>query len=220
MEVRRNGGRRRLIYAFALLLCTLGIGARMPFTPATHREYVSASQKVGQAQNSAQGRYLGLPHGGVVPSRLRQRANFAALRSRPEGLPQEIVQIMHGTHRFGMRWPLAQKLPDALGQEVWVVPGHGHLCLLLHRAGAATLHASCATDRMALKHGLTMITLKTMKQGSTLHHFRSIIGLVPDRVRQVLLPASDGRKRLPVSTHHSFAWTDSSSAVPDELIFR
>lgn len=138
-----------------------------------------------------------------------QSQRFALLRGRPEPLPRALRRVLRKPS-FGGNWNLAQRLPTREG-AYWIVPGSGHLCIV-HRIpedqSAATI---CMTTAQTLGHGIAEVTIAS---GS-----RTIVGMAPDRVAEVLVRTRGVTERSVVE-HGVFVLHGEGSDPPDAIDVR
>jgi hypothetical protein len=146
----------------------------------------------------------------------RQLANFALLRTRPEGLPARTQRIL-GTPTFGLNWRLAQRIPVALPGAYWLVPGNGYLCVVAQEGmGVGT---TCAPTSEAVEHGIASITVTPPGPASHIPPSRLIVGVAPDGAREVLVHTHGAIATVPV-VDEVFVLRDSVAAPPDFLTVR
>lgn len=147
-----------------------------------------------------------------VPDALQ--ADFALLRTPPDGLPASIRKILH-TPTYGMNWKLARRLPIKAFVHIWVVPGNGFICLISQQtqASAGTI---CETTHEALNHGIATIFLSGGGVDITPLR-RTIVGIAPDGTREVIANTQGSLARIYV-THGIFIHRDKSANPPDRLI--
>lgn len=145
----------------------------------------------------------------------RQRARFALLRTRPEGLPATVRQILRRP-TAGMGWALAQRIPVALPGAYWLVPGRGQLCVVdrgsLGNPGVGTV---CARTAQALVHGVASITVARPHPGAP-RPARLIVGVAPDGAHEARVHTRGRVERAPVADA-VFVVRDATLAPPDEI---
>lgn len=146
-----------------------------------------------------------------LPTR-EQAADFAVLRTQPEGLPANVRRLLR-LPIGGLDRDLAQQVPFGLSGTYWLLPGTQHMCLVSSTPGAPGIATVCATSEDALRHGVAVTTLN--RRAGT----RLVAGVVPDGTRTVLVrtgkidssvAAADGR----------FTLQDASGAPVDRLVLR
>jgi hypothetical protein len=143
-----------------------------------------------------------------------QWVNFSVLRGAPEGLPGSMRQRMrHPT--FGMSWRLAQRLPFPNYGSFWLVPANGFLCLLGQRPGV--VNQVCGRTRQVLVHGLFIAFLGAGAEKLVYGTRRFIIGVVPDRIREVLI-VTDGSRVGASVIDNAFVQRNNLSDPPSRLI--
>ncbi len=152
----------------------------------------------------------------------RQRAAFALLRTRPEGLPPATRRLL-GAPIFGIDWRLAQRIPVALPGAYWLVPGNGHLCVVEQGSmGSPGAGTTCASTADAVAHGIADITVKGAAPGAASAHVaraRLIVGVAPDGAREVLVHTRGRVATVPV-VGEIFVLRDAVAAAPDFLRVR
>lgn len=129
----------------------------------------------------------------------RQRASFALFRTPPEPLPWPMRQAMRRPI-YGINWDLAQRLPIRDPARSWAVPGAGYICILsleIHR-GRGAVGATCASTEAALDHGLATTLLSDRGSGASQRSHRVIVGIAPDRAREVVADGSGSTVRIAV----------------------
>jgi hypothetical protein len=148
----------------------------------------------------------------------RQLAGFELFRTRPEGLPSEVRKFLTKPG-YPMQWGMAQLLPVRLKGKFWLVPGAGHLCLVVENEPIAGRF--CATTKNVLKHGVSAVFLRapgTPWFGTPGR--RLIVGVAPEGVRDVLI-LTDGKKgHAWVRSHGIFTLSDSVNDPPREILLR
>lgn len=114
-----------------------------------------------------------------------QRNVFQLFRSRPEGVPPSLRQVI-GRPIYGVNWSLGQAVRSFPSVRVWAVPGNGFVCLF-GRQGTDAASATCKTTKEATGQGiaLTLITAPVKMTGPRAVR-RSIIGIAPIGVTEVL----------------------------------
>jgi hypothetical protein len=144
----------------------------------------------------------------------RQLANFALLRTPPEGLPAAIQRVLRAPV-FGSNWKLAQRIPVTLSGVYWLVPGNGYLCVISQGSmGNPGIGTTCAQTSQALRHGVAAITVARAVPGSHVPPGRLIVGVAPDGARQVVVHTQGSVETVPV-IDEVFVLRDSMVAPPD-----
>lgn len=151
----------------------------------------------------------------VVKAQHRQLENFALLRTRPEGLPDWVRQRMRNPV-FGMNWSLAQRLPLPTYGAFWLVPANGYLCLVEQRY-QDTVYQTCRTTKEVVAHGLFLAFLGAGTERLVYGAHRFVVGIVPDRTREVLIEAERSHVRVP-AIGNTFVRRDNFSDSPNRLI--
>lgn len=139
-------------------------------------------------------------------------ANFALLRTSPDGLPPEVSRILNSPIS-GMRWDLAQRVPLSLPGSYWLAPGAEALCIVATTPESPAVGTVCARVKQALRYGVTNASLDT-KSGK-----RIVVGVVPDGTRTALVRTDASTASVPVRKG-SFVLRDSVNAPPDEVTLR
>jgi hypothetical protein len=114
----------------------------------------------------------------------RQLANFALLRTRPEGLPAGVREILR-TPALGMRWALAQRMPVDVPGDYWLVPGAGYLCIFNQTPASPGVGAVCATTAQVIGHGMATVAIPRRADLTPSGASRLIVGVAPDRARRI-----------------------------------
>jgi hypothetical protein len=149
----------------------------------------------------------------------RQRANFALLRTRPEGLPARVRRLLKAPI-VGMNWSLAQRIPVNLAGAYWLVPGNGHLCIVDQGSlGNPAAGTSCARTADALAQGIASITVTRPHDGVYAEEARLIVGVAPDGADEVRIRTRDAVARAPVAGS-TFVLRDALVAPPDKISWR
>jgi hypothetical protein len=142
----------------------------------------------------------------------RLPANFALLRTPPEGIPAEVRQTLRAPVR-GMRWSLARRISIPLPGTYWLVPGVGHLCIVATTPDSPAVGTVCASVEEALRHSVANVSLDK-RSGE-----RLIVGVAPDGARRVVVRSGVSTSSARVR-EGNFVLRDSVSAPPDELMLR
>lgn len=142
-----------------------------------------------------------------------QRANFALFRTRPEGLPRSVRQVLRQP-RYGLNWALAQKLPVNTLAEIWAVPGNGFICLISQQK-EQVVGATCSTTKEVLSYGLATTFLNEASTG-VIRTMRVIVGMAPDRTREVIAHTRQSTVRIPV-VGGVFMRRDEGAEPPGQL---
>jgi hypothetical protein len=147
----------------------------------------------------------------------RQRASFAVFRTSPEPLPWSMRRAMRRPI-YGINWGLAQRLPIRDPARAWAVPGDGYICILglQVRHGRGAVGATCARTKAALAHGLAMTFLSGRGTGVVHASSRVIVGIAPDRAREVIAKAPKSTVRIPVVSG-IFIQRDTATYPPDRF---
>jgi hypothetical protein len=129
----------------------------------------------------------------------RQRASFAVFRTSPEPLPWSMRRAMRRPI-YGINWGLAQRLPIRVPARAWAVPGDGYICILSLqvRRGRRAVGATCDNTETALDHGLATTLLTEQGTGVLQRSYRVIVGIAPDRAREVVANGLGSTVRIAV----------------------
>lgn len=84
-----------------------------------------------------------------------------------------IRRLAANAKQFGLSADQARVLATVNGQQVWLIPGNGYLCIALEPVGDDSGGGSCQTEAVALRDGLSVSDSD------------SIYGILPDGVTQV-----------------------------------
>jgi hypothetical protein len=147
----------------------------------------------------------------------RQRASFAVFRTSPEPLPWSMRRAM-SRPIYGINWDLAQRLPISVPAHAWAVPGDGYICILSLqvRRGRGAVGATCDSTEGALDHGLGTTLLSEQGTGVLHKSHRVIVGIAPDRAREVVASGSGATVRIAVVSG-VFIRRDSAAYPPDRF---
>lgn len=177
-----------------------------------------ATQSTPQASPASRKPTPREPHAYRVIARVEHRllANFALLRTRPEGLPALVQRVLRAP-TFGLNWKLAERIPVALPSAYWLVPGNGYLCIVARESmGVGT---TCAPSSEALVHGIASITITPFRPTPGVRPSRLIVGVAPDGTHEVLVHTRGEVDTGPV-VNEVFVLRDSVDAPPDFLALR
>lgn len=120
-------------------------------------------------------------HSPEIEEREWLRANFRLVRTKPEGLPPSVANIMR---EAGPADALAraQRIPG-VSKPIWAVLLKDRLCLVAYVTDMI-IGTSCASEKQALRHGVATTSLRDESPGPA--GSRSVtVGLVPDGTRRV-----------------------------------
>ena len=198
--------------ALAAGTCVAACGTWKTSTASTRAS--SARVDAGAAAEAASDAYSVIAH--VEP---RQSANFALLRTQPEGLPARVRAALR-TPGFGVNWRLAQRIPVTLPGAYWLVPGNGYLCVVaMESLGTPGVSTTCAPTAHAVGHGIASIAISPPKPASSGPGSRLIVGVAPDRTREIRVHTHGSVETTPV-LEGIFVVRDSLAAPPDLLTLR
>jgi hypothetical protein len=202
--------------SLAVLSLLAGVGACGTSKTSDARRSDATTQSSPRASQASREATPSEPRAYRVIARAehRQLANFALLRTPPEGLPAGTQRILRAPI-FGVNWKLAQRIPVTLPGAYWVVPGNRYLCVIsLKSMGSPGAGTTCAQTSQALEHGIADITIARGSPGSRIPHGRLIVGVAPDGVREVLVHTHGSVATVPV-VDDVFALRDSATSPPD-----
>ena len=166
------------------------------------------------APNSSHSREASGPTQSISVVAARQRGSFSLLRSRPEGLPRAVAQILP-LSLYEMNFSLAQRIVGAPGRY-WAVPGNGLLCIASDVRGES-VGLTCAKTADAITRGVATTVIESTRhsKGGT---ERTIVGIAPDGVRQVRLFTGGLADTVLVGNENAFLLRDSKSRPPDRIV--
>lgn len=198
--------------AILLLTCISACGASSTNQASLYNRTPSSPPGASNINN---------PQGVGVVARVedRQRANFALLRTPPEGLPTAVRRVLRNPV-FGSNWNLAQRIPATASGAYWLLPGNGYMCVISDESmGSNTINTTCARALQARRHGIAAVTVTRAVPGSHLEAARLIVGLAPDGAHQVVVHTRGFTETVPVHDE-VFVLRDSIVAPPDFLMPR
>jgi len=147
-----------------------------------------------------------------------QRAHFALLRTRPEGLPPSVRRLVHpgGT---GVNPALAQRVPVVLPGRYWLLPGIGQLCLVSEVSGVQGAETVCGSTRQAIKEGIATISFPPVERAAPNRLARLLVGVAPDGAHEALVHTRGSVAVVPV-VQSVFVLRDSVRAPSDRIELR
>jgi hypothetical protein len=148
-----------------------------------------------------------------------QRAHFALLRTRPEGLPPHVRDLVH-PRGAGVNPALAQRIPVLVPGSYWLLPGIGQLCVVSQvpwLAGAGTI---CGSTRQALAEGIATVAFMPAGRAAAGAPTRLVVGVAPDGVRAALVHTHGAVAAVPVVRGGAFALRDAQRATSDFIELR
>jgi hypothetical protein len=145
----------------------------------------------------------------------QQLVNFALLRTRPEGLPASVREILRKP-TLGMRWALAQRMPVDVPGDYWLVPGAGHLCIVNQTPASPGVGVVCAATGQVLGHGMATVAIPRRADLTPTGAPRLIVGVAPDRARRVYVHTRRSVAAAPV-VDGLFVRRDAATVPPDFL---
>ena len=127
-----------------------------------------------------------------------QAKAFAILRTLPEGLTERTRRALRRP-LYGLNWELAQRLPVKADGDFWAVPGNTFLCIVAHNDNGLQVRTHCATTKSALTKGAftAFVRVRGIPWWGTPKR-QLILGVVPDRVRQVRARVGKSTVTVPV----------------------
>jgi len=122
----------------------------------------------------------------IVAAQPEQRRAFAVL-SQPAQTPPParraaIVRVLSASRPLGVNLALARRVRTGAGEDAWVVPGDGSVCVIRD----LTATAGCNTTREAIAHGMALL------ERDPLAHGYLLLGIVPNSVRRVRVRSDRG----------------------------
>ena len=138
-------------------------------------------------------------------------ANFALLRTPPDGVPFTVRQALAAVP--GVSWHLARRIPVSLSSKYWLVPGVAKICIVATTPSSPSIGTVCASVSQALHHGITNTLLNPISGK------RVIVGVVPAGTRTVLVRSGATTSSVH-ALHGRFVLRDSVAAPPDEFTLR
>lgn len=151
------------------------------------------------------------------PTRL-QRENFALLRTRPEGLPVHLRDLVR-TRDAAFNPALAQRIPVLLPGSWWLVPDGSQLCLVSEVPGTTGAGTVCGSTREALKEGIATISFAPAERTPAVAPTRLVVGVAPDDAREALVHTHGSVAAVPV-VGGVFVLRDSARAPSDFVELR
>lgn len=160
----------------------------------------------------------GSPHGAGEQPRVSPAttSSFALLRgpgtTLPKGMWFHLVQILHGGDHTKFRPTYVQRAHTA-GGVAWVFVDDRSVCLAEGHRGSV----ACTNARRARSEGVTLGTFTPPSARVPRPHDFSVIGLVPDRVQQVVVTV--GKRRLTLAVRRNlFSVSRNSPILIDEFV--
>lgn len=139
-------------------------------------------------------------------------ANFALLRTPPDGIPTTVRRTLR-VPVPGMSWGLARRVPGSLPGTYWLAPGVEDICIVAKTPRSPSVGTVCASVNQALRHGIANTSLDPISGR------RIVVGAAPKGTRAVLVRSDT--LTTSVRVHHGyFVLRDSISSPPDQLILR
>jgi hypothetical protein len=117
----------------------------------------------------------------------KQRRAFAVLRmpSRAPAPAKQaaILRVLSASRPLGVNLSLAREVRTRVGEDAWVVPGDGFVCVVRD----LTATAGCNTTRETIAHGMSLLETRPLAPRDHL-----LLGVVPDDVRRVRVVSDRG----------------------------
>lgn len=142
----------------------------------------------------------------------RLSANFALLRTPPDGIPATVKQTLR-VPVPGIQWALARQVPVDSPGRYWLVPGADNLCLVGTIPGSPIVGTLCANVDQAVRHGIANTSLDPTSGK------RIIVGVAPAGTRAVMVRSGSSTTSVRVRSGH-FLLRDSVASPPDLLTLR
>ena len=158
-----------------------------------------------------------MPQAIEQPSHL-QREHFALLRTRPEGLPARLRDLVR-TRDASFNPALAQRIPALLPGGYWLVPDAGQLCIVSEVPGTPGAGTVCGGTRQTIEEGIATISFTPAERAPAGTPTRLLVGVAPDGTREALVHTHDSV--TPVSVVRGvFVLRDSARAPSDFVELR
>lgn len=119
------------------------------------------------------------PNASVRPQHV---SRLALLRTKPEELPSKVIKAL-GHAPSGVNVSHAQRVPESVPGDYWVVPGRGFVCLVWLRGNASIANTVCGSNQQVKTHGIVGVSLREDKGPAGGE--RLIVGVAPDTARRV-----------------------------------
>ncbi|HKG38991.1 MAG TPA: hypothetical protein VKB25_08380 [Conexibacter sp.] len=136
------------------------------------------------------------PHTVEWPTRL-QRERFALLRTRPEGLPARLRDLVR-TRDATFNPELAQRIPALLPGGYWLVPDAGQICVVSVVPGTPGAGTVCGSTRQAIREGIATISFTPAERAPAGAPTRLVVGVAPEGTRDVLVHTHGSVTATPV----------------------
>lgn len=151
------------------------------------------------------------------PSRL-QRTHFALLRTRPEGLPPRLRELVR-TRDTSFNPTLAQRVPALLPGGYWLVPDADQLCIVSEVPGTPGAGTVCGSTRQTIEEGIAAVSITRAERAPTGALPRLVVGVAPDGAREALVHTHGSVATVPV-VKGVFVLRDSARATSDFVELR
>jgi hypothetical protein len=146
------------------------------------------------------------------PTRL-QREHFALLRTRPEGLPARLRDLVR-TRDAAFNPALAQRIPALLPGGYWLVPDAGQICVVSEVPGTPGAGTVCGGTRQAIREGIATISFTRAERAPAGAPTRLVVGMAPDGAREALVHTHGSVTAVPI-VRGVFVLRDSVPAPSD-----
>ena len=136
-----------------------------------------------------------------------QRTAFTILRAKPNRPPDDLARrverVVEG-RGFGLQTSLARKVRTQLGDDAWVIPGKGYLCVV----ASTPIVAGCNTTAATIAQGMSVVAILPATFGGGKQY--DLYGLAPDDVQEVVVqPENAPALRVPV-VHNVYSYAAST----------
>lgn len=203
-------GRRSCVCPLSAILLLIGLGACGESSANHARDRKPTSRPAPRASAVRHPEAVRV----IAKVEHQQIANFALLRTPPEGLPTAVRRVL-GKPVFGSNWNFAQRIPAPASGAYWLLPGDGYMCVLSDGSmGSHTLGTVCARASQARRRGIAATAITRAVPGSHVKAGRLIVGLAPDGAKQVVVHTRGSTETVPVRDE-IFVLRDSTAAPPD-----
>jgi len=136
-----------------------------------------------------------------------QRKAFAVLRAEPDRPSAELAGQMENVvegRGFGLHTSLARKVRTQLGDDAWVVPGNGYLCVM----ASTPIVAGCNTTSATIAQGMSVVAILPAALGGGKQY--DLFGLAPDGVQEVAVKPDRGQPTLVPVVHNVYSYAAST----------
>jgi hypothetical protein len=151
------------------------------------------------------------------PSRV-QRADFALLRTPPEGLPADVQRRVSDLGAAVVP-AAAQRIPAVVPGRFWLLPGRSQLCIVSEVPGTPGVGSVCASTRQVVAHAVATISFTPAEQMAAGTPTRLVVGIAPDDAREALVHTRATVTTVPV-LRGVFVLRDSRRVPSDFITLR